>query len=133
MIKTLKAVYWVGRLIFWLIVVYICITVAGNFLIAPVGFKRAELPQNFDAIAWIGVGAGIVAALAKVSLGSGNQRDEAGRKARKRAGDKALAIHDDVIAEAKRLCAIEGLTCDEYGCPEEYPNSLDDNSPSAKN
>lgn len=48
------------------------------------------------------------------------QGHEEGSKNRKRAGERALATHSDIIAEAKRLCASEGLTCNEYGCPEQY-------------
>jgi hypothetical protein len=59
-------------------------------------------------------------------------RHEEGLKNRKLAGEKALAIHRNVIAEAKRICATEGLSCEEYGCPEEYRTWIHDDSPASR-
>jgi len=60
------------------------------------------------------------------------QGHEEGSKNRKLAGERALAINGGVIAEAKRLCAIEGLACNEYGCPEHYKTWIHDDSPTSK-
>ncbi len=59
-------------------------------------------------------------------------RHEEGLKGRRLSGEKALAIHGDLIAQAKRLCANEGLSCDEFGCPVPYRASMLDDSPAAK-
>lgn len=58
------------------------------------------------------------------------RRDE-GLKSRELGGKRALAIHGDLIAKAKRLCAKEGIECDEFGCPEPYRTWIHDDSPTS--
>lgn len=60
------------------------------------------------------------------------KRREEGMKARVLAGEKALRIHSELIAQAKRLCASEGLACDQYGCPEPWRAWLFDKSAESK-
>lgn len=60
------------------------------------------------------------------------KRREEGMKARVLAGEKALRIHSELIAQAKRLCASEGLACDQYGCPEPWQAWAFDKSAESK-
>lgn len=175
-----KVLLWTGRLVFWPIALYLAVTLAGNFLTAPLGFKSKDLPAFTSLLAWIAVGGWALSFFAKLGMADGQAEDivarsdsrssapdlpatptpaakaarpdeneeiykdgwlatraqhrwrDKGLKERRLSGEKALAIHGDLIAEAKRLCAKEGLVCDEFGCPEPYKTWINDNSPTAK-
>jgi len=175
-----KVLLWTGRLVFWPIALSLVVTLAGNFLTAPLGFKSKDLPAFTSLLAWIAVGAWALSFFAKLGMADGHaegivarpdsrssapdlpatptpavkaaiadqneeiykdgwlatraqhHRRDKGLKERKLSGERALSIHGDLIAEAKRLCAKEGLVCDEFGCPEPYKTWINDNSPTAK-
>jgi hypothetical protein len=124
------AVLWIGRLICWPISFYICVTLAANFLTAPIGFKSSELQSNIGSLPWLAVAGFVVYSFAKPKVESIRYRER--QNPPSRAASKILALHGDVIEEAKKLCAKENLRCDEFGCPERYREWINDNSQESK-
>ncbi len=175
-----KVLLWTGLLVFWPIALYLVVTLAGNFLTAPLGFKSKDLPAFTSLLAWIAVGAWALSFFVKLGMADGHaegivarsdsqsaapelpptqtpttnaaipddneeifkdgwlatraqhRRRDNGLRERRLGGERAMAIHGDLIAEAKWLCAKEGLACDEFGCPEPYKTWINDNLPTAK-
>jgi len=41
-----KVLLWTGLLVFWPIALYLVVTLAGNFLTAPLGFKSKIYPHS---------------------------------------------------------------------------------------
>ena len=61
-----RTLRFVARLLFWPIAIYTCLILLGNFLTAPIGFKKANLPSYLEILAWIGVAAGLLASVSRI-------------------------------------------------------------------